>query len=173
MNEENSQAKGLRHDMIGEAARASGLTVKTIRYYEQIGLIPKAARRNKGAHTGGDRVYDEADVGRLRYIHHARLLGLGLADIRELLALADGKGCPSERPEYQEVLRRHLHGIDERMRHLLGLRAAIEVLLAPERRPKGDACSWSTCECMRPAGPPARSAARSVGGHDSQGGNDV
>jgi MerR family copper efflux transcriptional regulator len=60
---------------IGEAATAYGLGVKTIRYYEQIGLIPKAARTNVGLHTGGHRLYGEADIGWLRFIWHARLLG--------------------------------------------------------------------------------------------------
>ena len=136
---------------IGKAASVTGLSVKTIRYYEQIGLIPKAPRRNGGARTGGNRVYGEAEVGRLRFVRHARLLGLSLADIRELLAAAEGNGCASELPEYQQVLNRHLHEVDERIRHLLGLRATIEVLLSPGRRPKGEACSWSTCGCMRPA----------------------
>ena len=144
------------HDYgIGRAAKASGLTVKTIHYYEQIGLIPRAQRRNSGAHTGGNRVYGEADVGRLRFIYHARLLGLGLPDIRKLLALADGKGCPGGQPEYEQVLARHLDDIDDRIRHLLGLRGTIEVLLSPQRRPKGKACSWSTCECMGAAESPS------------------
>lgn len=147
---------------IGDAAEASGLTVKTIHYYEQIGLIPRAQRWNSGAHTGGNRVYGEADVGRLRFIYHARLLGLGLPDIRKLLALADGKGCPGEQPEYEQVLSRHLDDIDDRIRHLLGLRATIEVLLSPERQPKGQACSWSTCECMGAADSPSPPAERST-----------
>lgn len=146
---------------IGGAAEASGLTVKTIHYYEQIGLIPRAQRRNSGAHTGGNRVYSEADVGRLRFIYHARLLGLGLADIRELLALADGQGCLGEQPEYEEVLMRHLDDIDDRIRHLLGLRATIEDLLSPERQPKEQACSWSTCECMGAANSPSSPADQS------------
>ena len=140
---------------IGDAAAASGLTVKTIHYYEQIGLIPRAQRRNSGAHTGGNRVYGEADVGRLRFIYHARLLGLGLPDIRKLLALADGKGCPGGQPEYEQVLKRHLDDIDDRIRHLLGLRGTIEVLLSPQRRPKVKACSWSTCEFMGAAESPS------------------
>jgi len=45
---------------IGDAAKASGLTVKTIRYYEEIGLIPKAGRTTGGVHTRGHRVYNEA-----------------------------------------------------------------------------------------------------------------
>ena len=79
---------------IGAAARAAGLSAKTIRYYEEIGLIPKAPRRAAGAHTGGDRAYSEADIGRLRFIRHARQVDLGLEDIRELLKIADA-GCPS------------------------------------------------------------------------------
>ena len=141
-------ARGYR---IGKTAEASGVTVKAIHYYEQIGLIPKARRRNSGAHTGGNRIYSESDVGRLRFIRHARLLGLNLAEIRDLLAVADGKGCPSTQPEYQEILRRHLHEIDERVCHLLGLRGAIEALLMSDRRADGETCSWNTCECMGPA----------------------
>lgn len=151
---------------IGEAAEASGLSIKTIRYYEQIGLIPKAARTNGGAHTDGHRVYTEADVGRLRFIHHARLFCLSLADIRELLAVAEGKGCPSRQPEYQTILRRHLDELDERVRHLLGLRTAIEGLMTAARRSESQGCSWGTCGCMRPAEPPS-------GKDRKRGGNDV
>ena len=119
---------------IGDVAKASGLTVKTIRYYEQIGLIRIAPRRNSEARTGGNRIYGESDLGRLRFIGHARLLGLGLAEIRQLLDVADGKGCPSTQPEYQEILKRHLAETDERINHLLGLRAALERLLSPARK---------------------------------------
>ncbi len=161
--------------LIGDAAKATGLTVKTIRYYEEIGLIPKAGRTNGGAHTGGHRVYTEAEVGRLRFIHHARLFGLSLSDIRELLALADGKGCPSRQPEYRKILQRHLHEIDERVRHLRGLRAAIGDLVAPARGRKGEKCSWNTCGCMRqdPGSPPPPSGASSSGGDRKKGASHV
>ena len=159
---------------IGDAAKASGLTVKTIRYYEEIGLIPKAGRTNGGAHTGGHRVYNEAEVGRLRFIRHARLFGLRLSDVRDLLALADGKGCPSRQPKYGEILRRHLHDIDERVRHLRGLRATIENLVSPARQRKGQKCSWSTCGCMQQhAGSPPPSGASSFGGDVKKGGSHV
>ena len=135
---------------IGDVANASGLSVKTIRYYEQIELIPKAPRRNSGARTGGNRVYGETDLGRLRFIGHARLLGLGLAEIRQLLDVADGKGCPSAQPKYQKILRRHLAETDDRINHLLGLRAALERLLSPGRKTTQQACSMQTCTCMEP-----------------------
>ncbi len=158
---------------IGEAAAASGLPVKTIRYYEEIGLIPQATRTNGGVRGSGRRIYNGADVGRLRFIHHARLFGLSLADIRELLALAEGKGCPSRQPEYWNILRRHLHEIDERVRHLLGLRAAIESLMSPTRQSNATECSWGTCACMKPAQPASSNAAALSGRHPIKGGNHV
>lgn len=136
---------------IGEAAKAAQLPVKTIRYYEEIGLIPKAARTNGGIHTGGRRLYSDADIGRLSFIRHARFFDLSLADIRKLLALADNKGCPSKQPEYRETLRKHLRAIDERINYLLGLRTAIKSLMTPGRQASGDKCSWETCACMQGA----------------------
>lgn len=144
---------GNRHGYsIGEAAQALGLTAKTIRYYEQIGLIPKARRRrSEGApHTGGDRVYSEEDVGRLRFIHHARFMDLSVADIRELLEIADNAGCPSEHPTYSKLLQCHVRQIDERINHLLGLRTAVQNLLNRDRRTNNESCSWNTCSCMEP-----------------------
>ncbi len=136
---------------IGEAAKASELSVKTIRYYEEIGLIPKAGRANGSVHTSGHRVYTASDVGRLRLIHHARLLGLSLADIRQILAVADGRGCVSRQPEYREILKKHLHEIDQRIGHLMGLRTTIQGLMASRRQPAKASCTWDTCGCMQPA----------------------
>lgn len=118
------------HLSIGEAAEASGLTVKAIRYYEGIGLIPRARRANRSARTGGNRLYDTDDLRRLRFIRTGRLLGLGLDDIGEMLALTEGGGCPGARPEYREKLEGHLRTIDERIGHLLGLKVAIRELLS-------------------------------------------
>jgi len=148
-------ARGYR---IGKIAEESGVTVKAIRYYEKIGLIPQALRDNSGSHTGGNRVYSAADLGRLRFIRHARLLGLSLAEIRRLLVVAGRSGCPSTQPEYQEMLRRHIDEIDERVDHLLGLRASLEGLLSLERNPV-QPCSLNTCACMAPV----RSTASSAG----------
>jgi len=158
---------------IGDAAAASGLPVKTIRYYEEIGLIPRAVRSKGGARGNGHRIYNDAYVGRLRFIHHARLLGLSLADIRELLALAEAKGCPSRQPEYRRVLQRHVNEIDERVRHLLGLRAAIEGLMVPAGQPSAAECSWGTCACMRPTESTSSSAAAPSGRHRIKGGDHV
>lgn len=67
---------------IGAAARASGVSQRMIRHYEEIGLIPSAARRDSGY-----RDYRAADVHRLRFIANARDLGFAISEIAKLLAL--------------------------------------------------------------------------------------
>ncbi len=170
---EGKVAMEVRQISIGQAAKSTGLSVKTIRYYEQIGLIPKALRHDNGARTGGNRVYSEADVGRLRFIHHARMLDLSLDDIRELLAIADQQGCPGDQPDYQRLLAQHLERIDKRITHLLGLRERIEGLISRERASGGEPCTWNTCDCLpRDAAPeaPVEKRSRTSG---AIGGNDV
>jgi len=66
---------------IGEAAKQSGVKVPTIRYYEQIGLLPAPPRSR-----GNRRLYDAADLRRLAFIRHARELGFDVEGIRTLLS---------------------------------------------------------------------------------------
>lgn len=73
----------VRDDMlIGEFSRRTGCAIETIRFYEKIGILPKARRR------GRYRVYDAADVGRLVFVRRARELGFTLDEVRALLRLA-------------------------------------------------------------------------------------
>ncbi len=74
--------KGERTVNIGEASAASGVSAKMIRHYESIGLVPAADRTRAGY-----RIYDEADVHTLRFVRHARDLGLPLGEIGEILGL--------------------------------------------------------------------------------------
>ena len=67
---------------IGQAAKASGVSAKMIRYYERIGLVARAERN-----AGNYRTYDDANVHTLQFIRRARDLGFPLAAIRRLLAL--------------------------------------------------------------------------------------
>lgn len=71
------------HFAIGAVARAAGVGVDTVRYYEREGLMPAPRRR-----ASGYRDYDAGAVERLRFIRRARELGFSLDDIRELLALS-------------------------------------------------------------------------------------
>jgi MerR family copper efflux transcriptional regulator len=67
---------------IGEAAQASGLTAKTIRYYEQIELVSVPARN-----LNGYRLYDEGAVEELRFVHRARDVGFSVEECRQLVQL--------------------------------------------------------------------------------------
>ncbi|TBN38310.1 MerR family transcriptional regulator [Paracoccus subflavus] len=69
---------------IGRLGQAAGVKVPTIRYYEQIGLLPPADRS-----AGNQRIYDRATLDRLSFIRHARELGFSLEAIRDLLSLSD------------------------------------------------------------------------------------
>jgi MerR family transcriptional regulator, mercuric resistance operon regulatory protein len=69
---------------IGELSRQTGCNIETIRYYERIGLLPKARRESGGRF----RRYDADDIARLRFIRRARQLGFTLDEVRGLLRLA-------------------------------------------------------------------------------------
>ena len=94
-----SQRAGIQ---IGELSRRTGCNIVTIRYYEQIALLPAPARS-----AGRYRVYDTADVRRLAFIRRARELGFTLDEVRTLLSLSADDGqdtCANVR----EVAERHL-----------------------------------------------------------------
>lgn len=76
---------------IREAAQAVGLSPDTLRYYERIDLVPRAAR---GA--GGQRAYDDKDLARLRFVIRAQALGFMLADIRRLLRFRENPARSSK-----------------------------------------------------------------------------
>jgi DNA-binding transcriptional MerR regulator len=75
---------------IGDVARLTGTTPRTIRYYEEIGLLPGAEDRARGAH----RTYREADVERLQEVLRLKdLLGLPLEELRELMAAEEARAA--------------------------------------------------------------------------------
>jgi DNA-binding transcriptional MerR regulator len=125
---------------ISELARRSGVPAKTIRYYEQIGLLPAPDRADNNY-----RHYVPATVERLRFIVSTRSLGFGLADIRALLAARDAGEAPCER--VLEALEAQLATLDRRITDLLALRDNLQHLRAEgERRPRGQSASGQ-CVC--------------------------
>ena len=78
-------AVNARHMQIGEAADRVGLSIRTIRHYEDAGLVVPSARSE-----GGFRLYTEADLDRLRVIKRMKPLGFTLDEMRDLLTILDG-----------------------------------------------------------------------------------
>lgn len=117
---------------IGDLARQTGTKVNTVRFYEDIGLLPRAMRT-----ASGRRTYGAADVRRLAFIRHGRGLGFSVEGIRSLLALADEpeRDCA----EAAAIARRHLQDIERRIARLETLRDALaEVAVSCEGGRAGD-----------------------------------
>jgi Cu(I)-responsive transcriptional regulator len=106
---------------IGRAAELSGLPAKTIRYYEDIGLI--SADRA----TNGYRDYSDADVHRLSFLHRARALGFSIEDCRQLLGLYSDRNRASH--DVREIARSHVAAIDAKVAELQTMRATLSRLI--------------------------------------------
>ena len=106
---------------IGELAAALGLNPKTIRYYEDIDLLP-APRRS----PAGYRLYDAADRERLRFISKAKAIGLTLQEIREILTRRQGGEQPCE--HVRELLDKKLAAVEAQLRALGSIRQELLAL---------------------------------------------
>ena len=102
----------------GQLARASGVGVQTVRYYERIGLLRSPPRTG-----GGYRQYDRSDVRRLRFVRSAQELGFTLGEIESLLELRveHGKSCASVAETADRVIAR----VDRKVRELSSMRRAL------------------------------------------------
>lgn len=113
---------------IGKVAKKLGLNPKTIRYYEEIGLIPSPERRKGGWASAGQRVFTKRNIDRLAFIKQARLLDLSLNQIKELLEAAEEGCCSSARPHFRTLLESKLLEIDKKMEALRSLRRNLQGL---------------------------------------------
>jgi DNA-binding transcriptional MerR regulator len=106
---------------IGELAAKVGLTERTIRYYEERGLLESVKRLD-----GGQRVYTDDDVRRLKFIQKLKVLGLSLAEMQELETLY-GRHHTNAKvlPRLIELLDAHLATVSERLGELTALRDEI------------------------------------------------
>lgn len=104
---------------IGAMAKRTGTKVQTIRYYEQIGLMPDPGRTQ-----GGQRRYGDADLDRLSFIRHGRQLGFSLKAIRELLDLSDHpeRSCV----DAEAIARRQLEQVEQRIARLEALKKELQ-----------------------------------------------
>ena len=106
---------------IGTAAERSGLPPKTIRYYEDIGLM-KAGRAGNGY-----RDYSTEDIHRLRFLQRSRGLGFSVEECRQLLSLYDDK--QRESAEVKAIAEAKLKEIDRKLAELVGLRDTLRHLV--------------------------------------------
>lgn len=112
-----------KQKLIGLVAKESGVPIKTIRYYEELGLI-KASGRTEGKY----RLFNPDVLTRLSFIKRAQSLGLSLAEIQELLTVHDRGELPCEhiKAKFQDKL----IAIDEQIQQLLILKLQLEGLLS-------------------------------------------
>ncbi|MGZ7443260.1 MerR family transcriptional regulator [Paenibacillus sp. TH7-28] len=107
---------------IGELTERAGVTQRTVRYYESIGLLPSGEREGNGHHY-----YTEETVARLRKIDQLKKLGLSLEEIRDIIELyfTDPSGVQPKR-KVLGLLRQHLADTDEKLEALGQFRADLQ-----------------------------------------------
>jgi Cu(I)-responsive transcriptional regulator len=106
---------------VGDAARRAGLPAKTIRYYEEIGLIAPQRAGN------GYRDYSGDDVHRLAFLKRARNLGFSIDDCRQLMALYQDRSRASA--DVRQIASDHVGAIEEKIRELQSMRATLQKLI--------------------------------------------
>lgn len=115
---------------IGDVARRSGLPAKTIRYYEDIGLIRPKRSEN------GYRSFRESDLHKLAFLGRARALGFTIEDCRTLVALYEDEA--RESAQVKHIAEEHLRQIDDKIPQLQSMRATLDKLVhacAGDHRP--------------------------------------
>lgn len=121
--------KRLGGDMnIGEVSRRTGMAPKTIRYYEEIALVPSPVR---GAN--GYRQYTNYNISMLDFVSRARSLGFTVEECRNLLALYEDRGRASA--DVRAIAQTHIEHIDAKLKELAAMRATLSTLVS---KCKGD-----------------------------------
>lgn len=135
--------------LIGDVAARAGVSIKTLRYYEDVGVIDKAART-----PGGYRDYDEDVLERLRFVRSAQAVGLTLGEIREVVAFRERGESPCA--HVLELLDTHAAEVDRRIRELRTLRRDLATLaqrakaLDPAKCPPNVVCHIVTSPHREP-----------------------
>ena len=140
-----------RRITIGQLAKATGLAAKTIRYYEEMGVVPQPDRS-----PSGYRLYSEPDVRRFELVRRARALDMALTDVRQLVEWAGSGTCDVFQHRFQEVIHRKAEEVDRRISDLEGLKQDLRRLEAHLAASQGEAdaghtvleCSPETCTCL-------------------------
>lgn len=111
---------------IGELSRQTGVKVPTIRYYEEIGLVPAPGRSE-----GNQRRYGADALDRLRFVAHARQMGFPMGSIKAMLRIAGHKEAPCH--DLDEIVGERLRDVDARIERLTRLRGELASMLDSAR----------------------------------------
>jgi MerR family copper efflux transcriptional regulator len=133
---------------IGELARRAGTTTKTLRFYEQAGLLPEPERT-----PSGYRDYDDGVLDRLAFVKAAQAADLSLAEIREVIAVRDDTGPPCA--HVAALLEAHAAELEARIAELTALRDDVRRLRQRARHLDPAACSAGPVCHVIPTGRPA------------------
>lgn len=130
---------------IGQIAHRTGVSAKSIRFYEEIGLLPRPPRG-----PNSYRRYNLADVNRLLLLRRIRLLGLPLSSAKPLLIGASDARCGDVQRELFSLVEQRLRAIDQEIAELHTLRETVaEYQRALVACPPADDAAFSTCPDMR------------------------
>jgi DNA-binding transcriptional MerR regulator len=132
---------------IGQVAKATGIGPRTIRFYEAAGVLPAPGRS-----PSGYRQYTPEEVGRLLFVRRARVLGLSLPRLKDLLAALDD-GRTAVRPRVREVVRAHLATVQGQIRDLLALEGQLRTVLRRIAR-RSHVRTGGPCRCLDLDAPP-------------------
>ena len=127
---------------IQKAGELAGLTPKTIRFYEDSGLVTASARSESGY-----RLFSTTDIRRLRLVRRAKILGLALPDIKEFADLAFRESCGEFEARLQALVEQRLQDIERTIQDLTSLQSELQhlrVALADGGR-TDPACSVENC----------------------------
>lgn len=130
---------------IGELARRVDVDAATIRFYEAEGVLPTPERT-----AAGYRMYGEVDAGRLQFIKHARALGIGLAEIREVVVARDAGSPPCA--YVRRLLQSQITETQQKLDQLAALLAELQRLEQlsrdlPRAPAQDEACICHAIEC--------------------------
>ena len=122
---------------IGQAAQACGLPSKTIRFYEELGLVVPERQA-----TNGYRIYSMSDIEKLRFLQRARAVGFGLDECRQLLAFYQDEA--QRGVAARECLGGYLHRLDQQFIALNSMRSSLQSMI--------DQCVTDQAAIAAPAG---------------------
>ncbi len=135
---------------IGEMASELHLNPKTIRYYEEVGLLPEPRRTESGY-----RLYSTYEMERLRLVKRAKLLGLSLAEIREIVEYAIDRRCGVMEDRLLSLVEAKLGEIDQKIDDLITFRdnlrqyhSDLSSRLASESREESKIPTSASCQCL-------------------------